>query len=72
MEIIKKEGVFFYINEYFLKKRFPDTYIDMAYDYYDESESNGTLIIYYISDIEKLKDYIVSQVKQDGPYLYVL
>lgn len=55
LEIIKKEGVFFYINEYFLKKRFPDSYADIAYDYYDQLESNGTLVIYYISDNEKIK-----------------
>ena len=55
LEIIKKEGVFFYINEYFLKKRFPDSYTDTAYDYYDQLESNGTLVIYYISDNEKIK-----------------
>ncbi|GMN88536.1 type IV pili [Francisella sciaenopsi] len=55
LEIIKKEGVFFYINEYFLKKRFPDSYTDIAYDYYDQLESNGTIVVYYISDNEKIK-----------------
>ncbi|WP_150464993.1 type IV pili [Francisella sp. SYW-2] len=55
LEIIKKEGVLFYISEYFLKKRFPESYADIAYDYYDQLESNGTLIVYYISDNEKMK-----------------
>ncbi|WP_150464337.1 type IV pili [Francisella sp. XLW-1] len=55
LEIIKKEGVLFYIAEYFLKKRFPESYADIAYDYYDQLESNGTLIVYYISDNEKMK-----------------
>lgn len=55
LEIIKKEGVLFYIAEYFLKKRFPESYTDIAYDYYDQLESNGTLIVYYISDNEKMK-----------------
>ncbi|APC91820.1 MULTISPECIES: type IV pili [Francisella] len=55
LEIIEKEGVHFYIRENFLKKRFPENYPDIAYDYYDELEEKGTLTMYYISDSYKVK-----------------
>ncbi|APA83308.1 type IV pili [Francisella tularensis] len=57
LEIIEKEGIHFYIRENFLKKRFPENYVNVAYDYYDELEEKGTLNVYYISDSDRVKQF---------------
>ncbi|AJC49130.1 type IV pili [Allofrancisella guangzhouensis] len=51
-EIIAKEGVVFYLREHFLKKKFPENYSVIAFDFYDESEEKGIITIYYIADIK--------------------
>ncbi|QIV96016.1 hypothetical protein EDC55_1103 [Allofrancisella inopinata] len=49
-EIIVKEGVEFYLKEHFLKKKFPESYSDIAFDFDDELEEKGIITIYYIAD----------------------
>ncbi|MED7788935.1 type IV pili [Francisella sp. 19X1-34] len=54
LEIIEKQGVIFYIVEHFLKKKYPDDYMEVAFDYYDDISEKGILTVYYISDIDKI------------------
>ncbi|WP_150467452.1 type IV pili [Francisella sp. SYW-9] len=54
LEIIEKQGVIFYIVEHFLKKRYPDNYMEVAFDYYDDISEKGILTVYYISDVAKI------------------
>ncbi|MDE5012639.1 type IV pili, partial [Francisella tularensis subsp. holarctica] len=57
LEIIDKECIHFYIRENFIKKRFLENYVNVAYDYYVELEEKGTLNVYYISDSERFKQF---------------
>ncbi|GAB4225783.1 MAG: hypothetical protein Kow0076_8170 [Francisella sp.] len=56
LSVIEKEGIHFFIRENFLKKRFPDNYTFVAYDYDDEElAEKQTLLIYYIPNVDKFK-----------------
>lgn len=54
LEVIEKQGVLFYIVEHFLKKKYPDTYTEIAFDYYDDIAEKGLLSVYYISDVDRV------------------
>lgn len=57
LEIIEKEGVFGYLSEHFFKKKYPESYTEIAYDCYDEIEEKGTITVYYISERDKINQY---------------
>ncbi|API86856.1 type IV pili [Francisella uliginis] len=54
LEVIEKQGAIFYIVEHFLKRKYPDNYMEVAFDYYDDIDEKGLLTIYYISDVDKI------------------
>lgn len=66
LETIEKQGVLFYIVEHFLKKKFPETYAQVAFDYEDDINNKGLLTVYYISDIDKVNQLrnIASKAKK--------
>jgi hypothetical protein len=47
LEMIAKEGILFYLREHFFKKKYPSDYASIAFDYYDESQDKGVIIVYY-------------------------
>lgn len=50
LEMIAKEGVEFYLRESFFKKKYPDKFADIAFDYFDDIEEEGILKVYYIAE----------------------
>ncbi|MDE4990544.1 type IV pili, partial [Francisella tularensis subsp. holarctica] len=57
LDIFEKVGIHFYIREIFLKKRFIENFVNVAYDYYYELEEKGTLNVYYRSDSVRVKQF---------------
>jgi hypothetical protein len=47
---IEEEGIENYIVEVFLKKKFPDDYEEIGFNFYDMSEEDGVIAVYYTSD----------------------
>ena len=66
LEIIAKEGTSFYLRELFFKKKYPNDYKNIAFDYYDESQDKGLITVYYISETKSLEklNTIASKAKR--------
>jgi hypothetical protein len=57
LEIIDKEGIEFYIRESFFKKKYPDKFADIAFDYFDDIEKKGSISIYYIAEQKVIEGF---------------
>jgi len=55
LELISKEGTSFYLREQFFKKKYPNDYANIAFDYYDESQDKGVITVYYINETKSLE-----------------
>ena len=55
LEVITKEGVSFYLREYFFKRKYPSDYASIAFDYYDELQDKGVITVYYITETKSLE-----------------
>ena len=55
LEMIAKEGASFYLREHFFKKKYPNDYTKIAFDYYDESQDKDLITIYYIGETTSLE-----------------
>lgn len=55
LDIIEKENIHTYLVDHFFKKKFPDSYNQVAYDFYEDIEERGIITVYYITDKEKLQ-----------------
>jgi hypothetical protein len=47
---IEEEGMEHYIVQVFLKKKFPEGYEEIGFNFYDMSEEDGVIAVYYTSD----------------------
>ncbi|AIT08581.1 type IV pili [Candidatus Francisella endociliophora] len=57
LEVIEKESVFAYLTEHFFKKKYPENYTQIAYDYYDNIEEKGAITVYHVSDRDKIQQF---------------
>lgn len=57
LEMIEKDGIEYYLRESYFKKKYPDKYTGIAFDYVDYIEENGILNVSYISELKVMETF---------------